>query len=245
MIHTLTELPEAIAYVLVLLAYYAYAIGGLLVARALLGRAGVAMTQPVMAGWSTALAALTALLFTFVVANLWLNVNLTRTHVNGEAAAIRLLSRDVAPTQLGLLRDYANSVVTDDWPLLCGGAGSEKTTAILARLETQAKPADPTVRGDFYVQLAALENLRGDRLQAGGPTIPLEIWFALILLSMLLLAITFFGYHEHLGFQLGLTLVLATALATLFWLTVQLDFPFCGGTTVGPGAILDALRSLR
>jgi len=212
--------------------------------RWVLERAGVAKTQPVMAGWSTALAALTALLFTFVVANLWQNANLTRTRVDGEAAAIRLLARDLAPAQRSLLRDYARSIVTDDWPLLCDGSGSAKTTALLARLENQAKPADPAVRADLYVQLAALANLRDARLQAGGPGIPIEIWFTLILLSALLLGITFFGYHEHLGFQVGMTLVLATALATLFWLTVQLDFPFCGGTTVGPGAIVQALKTL-
>jgi hypothetical protein len=216
----------------------------LLVVRRILDRAGVAKTQPVMAGWSTALAALTALLFTFVVANLWQNANLTRAHVDGEAAAMRLLARDTAPAQRGLLGDYARSVVTDEWPLLCDGGGSAKTTALLARLETQAKPVDPAVRGDFYVQMAALENLRAARLQAGAPSIPPEIWFSLIVLSALLLGVTFFGYHEHVGFQLGMTLILATALATLFWLTIQLDFPFCGGTTVGPGAILDAIRSL-
>ena len=244
MIRFFTNLPEGAAFVLALVAYYAYAIAGLLVVRRILDRAGVAKTQPVMAGWSTALAALTALLFTFVVANLWQNANLARTHVDGEAAAIRLLARDMAPSQRGLLRDYARSVVADEWPLLCDGGESAKTTAVLARLEGQAKPGDPAVRGDLYVQLAALENLRDARIQAGSPSIPIEIWFTLIVLSALLLGITFFGYHEHLGFQIGMTLVLATALATLFWLTVQLDFPFCGGTTVGPGAIVDVLRSL-
>lgn len=244
MIRLFTNLPEGVAFLLALVAYYAYAIVGLLVARHFLDRAGVAKTQPVMAGWSTALAALTALLFTFVVANLWQNANLTRGRVDGEAAAMRLLARDMAPTQQGLLRDYAQSVVIDEWPLLCSSNGSAKTAALLARLETRAKPADSGVRGDFYAQLAALENLRAARLQAGSPNIPLEIWFALIVLSALLLGITFFGYHEQLGFQLGMTLVLATALATLFWLTVQLDFPFCGGTTVGPGAIVAALHAL-
>lgn len=244
MVRLFTNLPEGVAFVLALMAYYAYAIVGLLAVRRLLDRAGVAKTQPVMAGWSTALAALTALLFTFVIANLWQSANLTRNRVDGEAAAMRLLARDMAPAQRGLLRDYARSVVTDEWPLLCDGGGSPKTTGLLARLETQAKPVDPGVRGDFYTQLAALENLRAARLQAGSPSIPLEIWFALIVLSALLLGITFFGYHEQLGFQMGMTLVLATALATLFWLTVQLDFPFCGGTTVGPGAILQAVATL-
>jgi len=244
MIRLFTNLPEGVAFVLALVAYYAYAIAGLLVVRRILERAGVAKTQPVMAGWSTALAALTALLFTFVVANLWQNANLTRTHVDGEAAAMRLLARDIAPSQRGLLRDYARSVVADDWPLLCDGGGSAKTTALLARLENQAKPIDAGVRGDLFVQLAALENLRNARIQAGSPSIPFEIWFTLIVLSALLLGITFFGYHEHLGFQIGMTLVLATALGTLFWLTIQLDFPFCGGTIVGPGSIAQAISTL-
>jgi len=233
-----------VAFALALIAYYAYAIVGLLVVRRILERAGVPKTQPVMAGWSTALAALTALLFTFVVANLWQNANIARGRVDGEASAMRMIARDVVPAQRGLVRDYAQSVVTDDWPTLCGGDGSAKTTAALRRLEREAKPLDAGRRADLDAQMAALENLRAARVQAGGPSIPPEIWFALVVLSMLLLGITFFGHHENLGFQMGLTLVLATALATLFWLTVQLDFPFCGGTTVGPGAIVDALRSL-
>jgi hypothetical protein len=243
-IQYLTNLPEWLTLVLSLCGFSAFGVVGLLATRRILDRYGVVRTQPAIAGWATCLAALTALLYAFVVANLWVSSNTSRANVNGEAAAIRLLARDIAPSERGWLREYAGSVVADEWPQLCGGEGSPKTAALLWRLENQAKPAEQGVRMDFYLQLAALENLRYVRLQAGGPSIPPEIWVALTLLSMLLLAITFFAHLEHLGFHLGLTLVLASALATLFWLTIQLDYPFCGGTVVTSGAILDALHSI-
>jgi len=244
MIRFLTGLPEGLAFVIAIAGFWAFGIGGLLIARRALDASGVARTQPAMAGWATCLAALTALLYTFVVANVWIGSNQTRAKVNGEAAAIRLLARDIAPDQRALVRAYGTSVVRDEWPALCGSDGSPATAAALRRLERTARPADAAVRGDLYVQLAALENLRYDRLQAAKASIPREIWIGLVVLSALMLTVTFFGHHENLTFHLGLTLALATALATLFWLTVQIDYPFCGGTVIDPGAIADAIRSL-
>ncbi|MDQ2993122.1 MAG: DUF4239 domain-containing protein [Candidatus Eremiobacteraeota bacterium] len=245
MIRYLSELPEALAYLISLGAFWLFAVGGLLVARRLLDRAGVPRTQPVMAGWATCLAALTALLFTFVIANVWLGTNQVRARVNGEAAAIRMLARDVSPAQRDLLRAYARSEANDEWPKLCGGDGSPITAAALQALEVAPKPTSDGVRNDMYSQLAVLENLRYDRLQAAKASIPTEIYVALVVLAALMLIVTFFGHHENLWFHLGLTLALATALATLFWLTLQFDYPFCGGAVMGPGAIQDAIRSIR
>ncbi len=244
MIHALTEMPEGAAFALSLLLFFSYGILGLLFTRQILDRSGVARTQPAIAGWATCLAALTALLYTFVIANIWNNANLARGRVSAEGAAIRLLSRDLAPSSRPLLRSYALSVVTDEWPTLCDGDGSSKTAVALTTLEDAAKPVSDGARSDFYTQLGNIENLRDMRLQAARPSIPPEIWLSLLVLSGLLLAVTFFGHLEHLGFHIGLTLLLAGALATLFWLTIQLDFPFCGGTVVGPDAIVAALRGI-
>lgn len=194
-----------------------------------------------MSAWATCVGGLTALLFAFTIVTVWNSAARAKSNVDDEAAAIRLVARDISPSQLPMLRTYVDESIAE-WPQLCGGVVDPHVDVTLVALQRAAKPRAPAYADDLYRQLGSMEDLRNRRWQTSTSSIPNEIWIALTVLSCSVLVVLGLAMPDRHETHSVLTIAIATALGTLFWVATVLEYPFCGRTGIGPGELLDIMR---
>jgi hypothetical protein len=207
-----------------MVALNAIAFGAMILARWWAARNGI-VGSPLVGAWATAVGALCA--FRDADAN-----------VDAQAAAVRMVARDLKPTGNPLLKDYVAATIAE-WPTLCGGG---RSAAADAALEREAQPKTQLHADDLFAQLATLEALRFAHMRAADERLPRELWAALGVLSLALLAVLALALPESQAYHLALMLVMGTSLAILFWVATLLDYPFCGTTSVVPNALVEALH---
>jgi hypothetical protein len=205
-------------------------------------RRGQTAGPPVVNSWATCAGALTALLFAFTIVTLWNQLIRAEANVDGEAEALRAVARDILPSQLELVRNYA-ALTVDEWPQLCGGKPRDDADAALTLLARVALPRDAKYSDNLFQTLGVLEDLRGRRWQVSTSSVPSEIWVGLIVLSCMLLVVLGIAMPDHPGTHLLLMLAVGTAIGTLFWVTVVLEYPFCGSSAIRPDEIVAILRT--
>lgn len=242
-IRALSSMPSALSFVIIVLVVEAVALGAVALARRWSVRRSLPQGQPLVSAWATVAGALCGLLFAFVIATLWVQLRTTVRDVDSEATAIRMIARDLAPTQLPLLERYVRATLAE-WPTLCNGGSFAVSQQALGQLQTQAQAKSAALAGDLSQQLGVLERARALRLEAGRPIIPFEVWTALIVLALAVIAVLAIANPPRLVYHVALTLIIGAELGTLFWVLTLLELPFCGKTGLTPAPILDALHSL-
>jgi hypothetical protein len=240
--HWLSTVPAWVSFVVLVAGWNVLALGAMRLCRRWSASRGLTSGPPVVNSWATAAGALTALLFTFTIVTLWNQAIRADTNVDDEAAAIRMVARDIAPSQAGLVRNYVQLTV-NEWPQLCGGKESDDVNAALVLLESAATPRSEKYADNLFQTLGTVEDMRNRRWQVSESTVPGEIWVALFVLSCVLLTILGIAMPDHSGTHVVLMVTAGTALGTLFWVTTILEYPFCGSNAIPPDEILAILRT--
>jgi Protein of unknown function (DUF4239) len=203
---------------------------------------GLTAGPPVVNSWATCVGGLTALLFAFTVVTLWNQLIRAEQNVDDESSALRAVARDILPAQVELVRNYAQ-LTADEWPLLCGGKERPDVDASLILLSRIAQPRAEKYADNLFQTLGTLEDLRNRRWQVSTSSVPDEIWVGLVVLSCSLLAVLGIAMPDHLGTHVILMLAVGIALGTLFWVTVVLEYPFCGSSGIRPDEIVTIIRT--
>jgi len=149
----------------------------------------------------------------------------------------------------GPLRDYANSIVRDDWSELRKGRPSEQTTALFGPISrSMAIEPPPGRQSMIYAEmLKKVDEIAADRkarvIAATKLELPSVFWETIVgLLVILLLLATFsettFGRAVALGCQ-GFGIALLVALIFIF------DEPFKGQTSVSPEPIVTVVTEMQ
>ncbi|MBV8198064.1 MAG: hypothetical protein JO263_08010 [Candidatus Eremiobacteraeota bacterium] len=240
----LTNLPSWIAFALVVGAANAIALGMTLSARRWYQRRGVAAGPPIVGAWATCLGALAAVLCAFTIITLWSIFARAQSNTDGEAAAIRLVTREISFAQLPILRAYVNGSA-QEWPQMCGGKPDQRVVASLMVLARTAKPRVPEYGSDLYRQLATLEDARYQRWQISSASTPIELKIALCIIAITLFGVLAIALPDRLDTHLALTVLTATALGSVFWVMVALSYPYCGSYFIGPDQIITSVRADR
>jgi hypothetical protein len=235
-------MPTAVSFALMFVVANAIAVGMMLTARALMKRAGIEFGPSVVSAWATVAGGLCALLFAFTVVTLWNGGTKANANVDDEASTIRNVARDLTPVQLPLLRDYVLKTVAG-WPQLCGDTKDQAAGDALNIFERTAQPRDKSYADDLFRQLGILEDLRNRRLQAADHSVPSEIVWALTILSLVVLGVLAIAMPDRFGVQAALMLLVGTGLGTLFWVTLVLQYPFCGAGGIPPDELVAILRN--
>jgi hypothetical protein len=148
------------------------------------------------------------------------------------------------------LRDYANSIVTDEWPELRKGKPSERTTSLFSALSRSITAIEPMQRresaiyGEMLTKIDALAAAREARSVAAATIrLPSIFWETIaFLLVILLLLATFseatFGRAVALAGE-GFGLALLVALVFIF------DQPFKGQTSISPHPIVKVAAEIQ
>lgn len=239
-IRALSSMPSALSFVIIVFVWEAIALGAMALARRWSARHELAAGQPLISAWATVAGALCGLLFAFVIATLWGQDRSIVHNLDSEAIAMRTTQRDIAPSQRLLLEQYATDTISD-WSMLCNGGRFVRSNISLDRLLSMAKPRSAALADDFSVQLSTLEKMRDLRQQAARPIIPFEVWTALIVLALAVIAVLAIANPPRLSFHAALTLIIGAEIGTVFWVLTLLELPFCGKTGIGPGEIMRAL----
>jgi hypothetical protein len=157
------------------------------------------------------------------------------------------------PTNDGIrasLREYADSIVSDEWPELRKGAASERTAALFIPVSRGILAMQPTPRlgsvifGETLKTADALASDRAERVDAAAHVkLPRIFWETIVaLLVVLVLLATRVeatrGRAVALGAQ-GFALALLVALVFIF------DQPFKGQTAVSPEPIAEVLAKMQ
>jgi len=148
------------------------------------------------------------------------------------------------------LRNYANSIVTDEWPELHQGRSSERTAELFSPISRAILAIEPTVGRQSLIyaeMLKKVDEIAADRkarvVAATKLELPWIFWEAIIaLLIILFLLATFseatFGRAVALAAQ-GFGLALLMAIVYIF------DEPFKGQTAVSPQPIITVVAEMQ
>ena len=256
LLRDLNLMPPAATFVVVVAGCNLFALGMLVLLRALVERFGFPRNEPIATTTFDRISAFNALVLALVVVTLWSNFRSVQADVNNEAAEMAHLAQDITGFEVPdrafyrrALGQYVNGVATAEWDDLCSGQGDVETgrrfDVLQQSLIVRKVPRnDSALRGDVMNRLAKLDQLRRARLTAARPVIVGDVWLVLLIMSALILASPYFYNPGHASFQVLMAVLLATALGTVFFLAIRMDDVFCGGTAVSPAAIVDVAHEL-
>jgi hypothetical protein len=83
-------------------------------------------------------------------------------------------------------------------------------------------------------ELNAFYEARRERLDAVNGGLPEAIWYVVVAGSILMIGVTWLFFIPTRSLQLSLTLFLAVSMGLMVFLTVTMDHPFRGLTSVSP-----------
>lgn len=175
--------------------------------------------------------------------------------VSREAALMFKLNRSLAsfggqhtPELQSDLKDYAQAIVKEEWPLMAKNERSEEVSNLLTdltqgiRLLDPRNPVQQMARVDIVTTLNQLSDVREARLSAARLKLPTYLWDALAVSVSLLII---FGWLQNplpkmVAYVGGVTI----GVAVLFTLVIALEGLFVGESQVTPEAIIHVIPSL-
>jgi hypothetical protein len=211
----------------------------------------------------TIVGGLQAVLIAFVLISLFDNVSTVSTDSYTEANAMVAIYWDAdslpQPDQNKihqLCLDYTNTVINTEWTQLQNGAttvtgpGWQQLQSLHSAITTAAVDNSDNWRlnekTDAANQLWQVFQARQSRLSAAsGGGVSLVVWLALIVGSLLTLALAYLFGGAKLIPHMIMVGVLAGTVALLLFAVYQMQDPFTGGAAVGPDAFTSALSRLQ
>lgn len=150
-----------------------------------------------------------------------------------------------------LCQSYAATVVEQEWPRMregeqVEGDGWAKLDDLRLAIE-QVPPADDWQqdrKAEAANQLWEVYQARQDRLNAIGSGVSTVVWFALILGSLMSMALPYLFGATKLRAYVVTVSILGATIALLLFAIFQLQNPFSGGASVEPEAFEAALDRL-
>lgn len=198
-----------------------------------------------------------AVLLAFVVIVVWQEFDAATSVSQQEASAVGdlyHLAYGLPPAQQSKLQHdlarYINLMINDEWPLMQYGLSSAKTeraghVILHDVMDIQPRtPAQGTVFATALQMVQTFFDARRQRLSENVTAVPPILWFTLIVGAIFTIGFTFFFGMDNGKIQLTMTAIIAALIALMFVLIIELDFPFRGGTRIGPGDWVELQRNM-
>lgn len=199
-----------------------------------------------------------AILLAFVVIVVWEAFSAVSDHAQTEAnhvSQIYFTARALPEPQrshlTGLARDYASTVVKDEWPAMRRGETSARARSQVARMRTETMTMRPTDARDEILMaqtmdaINALVDARRLRTAAVESPVPAVMWVGLVAGAAVAIGFTFFFGYGRLGPQLLMVAAMTALLAFTLWLTYEMSYPFTGPTGIQPDAFQTVLNRFQ
>ena len=198
----------------------------------------------------TVIGTLYAVILGFVVVVVWQGYTTASDVVSSEAnalAKVYRLARGVPEPARSTIRrnisDYAQTVLTKEWPRMASTGESDRQAGAIAQgIANEVVNLEPATNAQTNLQAAMLAALgqflddRRSRLTYLRPRIPGILWGVLIFGGVVLLALTFLIGLESRAVQLVMTGALAAMIAISIVTVFDLQSPLEGANHVNPTA---------
>jgi hypothetical protein len=137
------------------------------------------------------------------------------------------------------VRNYAHTVVREEWPLLAQQSFSAQATEVFHKMTRELLSIHPTdqregiLYADFVRIVDQLSQSRDQRIAESALSLPSIFWEVIAALTILLIGFAAFVNHRHVYSLAGLGAGLALLIALVF----VFDRPFLGNMSIQPTAI--------
>lgn len=169
--------------------------------------------------------------------------------------AVQWASESLAPADRvkveQLTHSYATVVSEQEWPdMKAGRPTSAEGWTLLSNLQTTVERAKTTTerqensRVEAAAQVWNVYQARQVRLNASGSGVSAVVWFAIMVGSVMSVALMFMFGGPGLYSYAIIVSMLSGAIGLLLFAIYQLQNPFSGGASVGPEAFVSALARL-
>jgi len=141
-----------------------------------------------------------------------------------------------------VLRAYRDSIVNDEWKSLERGEASPKTTQLQRKIGEaylRIKPGNENEKVflDTSIQyLTKMTNLRASRIDDSSSSLPPFLWLIILVGAAATIGLSYLFEAQNFWLQVLLTVLLTGLICMTFYIIIDLDFPFTGGTSVSPEA---------
>jgi hypothetical protein len=184
----------------------------------------------------------------------WQNFDKTNANVEIEASYLADLYRDAEAFSpdfrikvVGLLREYRNAIVNNEWKDMAKGELSPKAEKLMREiwfLYTAYHPRNITEQVFFNESVSKLNSfrdLRRKRLMDSSAGIPSFLWFVLIVEGMITIAFLFLFGVENFKAQIVMGVLFSAAISLILLTVLSFDFPFTGDIGLSPKAFQQLL----
>jgi len=192
-----------------------------------------------------AVATIFAVVLGFLVIIVWEKYDAAVANSQVEVAAVSDLYRDVLPYPAAErdqirheLHDYMDTVVRVEWPAMQRGKSPTAAIRDLELIAWHVERFQPATMAESNAQSKAMDQVerlldaRRLRIHQNEPSVPLILWFALIVGACSLIGFAFMFGVENQTSQLIMTGILATVIGLLFVVVYEFDSPFSGAVGV-------------
>lgn len=159
------------------------------------------------------------------------------------------LSGDTGTQVRDLSREYAHTVIDDEWPGMTAGTAFESSGWAqldeLRRVVAEAPTTDEWQvdrKAEASNQLWGVYQARQERLDAAGGGVSSVVWFVLIAGSVLAVCLPLLFGGPRIRTHVLIVATLAATITLLLYATYQLQNPFGGGAGVSPDAFEAAVE---
>lgn len=198
---------------------------------------------------------MTSLVLTFTLVQADINNRQADAMVSNEASRIeqldRLLARygDPKVTEArSLLRNYATSLVNDEWPVMLSDQRHQATARAFSALSRQLLAVNPTnerqnlVLAEILRALDAVADFRSQRLNFVTTRLPSLYWWVVLLAVAMLLLVS--SSIQQTGFRRTILCAQAAVVGGFLGFVFVMDQPFRGESAITPEAITKAIERM-
>jgi hypothetical protein len=203
----------------------------------------------------TVIATIYALLLAFVAVSVWQSFGAAETAVVNESNSVGQLARALslfdspqAREARGTLREYADVVVTVEWPDMRRGQSSTEAWDAFDRMfhaVGQLEPDTPrraALMPEIWSAANDVLSERRTRLHAADAKVPFTLWMVVLIGSALTIGTT--AVLSPSRFSFWIIGLLAMSMGLVFFLIAVMDRPFTGEESIGPAPFLTAIENM-
>lgn len=247
----LYDLPSWLFALLTIIFFVGFALLGLLFFHRRINQSRFAtMIDNGTVGWFfSGVTVLYGLLLGLLTVATWTNYTQASGLASQEAASIAVLYRNVSaypePERKQLqhhLRDYTQFIIQQSWPLQRRGLLHDGESQLLLRLQNPLMSYEPITEGNKVIHQEAIRafnslvEFRRLRAESISGSVPVVIWYVVILGAFLTLTFSYLFIVKDIVFQGILISLLSAVIGLLIFLIAALDHPYWGEVSVSPTA---------
>jgi len=239
------RLPQPILVLVTVLLPMALSILGLILFRKIVPFRFLKESHDVTGPFFCTLGTVYGIFLAFVVSATWQAFSTTSSNLVQEARYLNDLyfathgfPQPMQGELQGLLRDYRDSLINDEWPCMAAGEGSPKSAALMRQIGTAylAYKSSPGIDHEYFhisVQyLTEIASLRASRLDDSSSGLLPLLWIVLLLGAVATVVLSFLFEAKNFWLQSTMTVLLTGVICMTFYSIINLDFPFTGTVAI-------------